>query len=363
MSGSAVIVGAGIFGSSLAYRLARDGWDVTLYEQHEPGHERAASGGESRLIRYAHGSDAWYTRSAWRARQLWRELETETGRELLVECGIVWFARSEDGWEAKSERVLRAEGIPVDRLPAEEGHRFFPSFDPGGLEFIVREPEAGVLRAAAATLATAEAAQSAGVRLLREAAEPGRLEADAVVWACGAWLASLFPGLVQLRVTRQDLFFLRAGEEWCTPPVPAWVDYDRAVYGLGDLDGIGVKVAPDLEGPDFDPETGDRTPNPANERAARAYAAERFPALANAPLGLAKVCQYSLTPDTNFVLAPHPALPHNWIFGGGSGHGFKHGPALAEYAARVVSGEEEPDERFGLGPRGRGPSLRTAGTT
>ncbi len=362
VSSSAVIVGAGIFGSSLAYRLARDGWEVTLYEQHEPGHARAASGGESRLIRYAHGSDAWYTRSAWRARALWRELEAETGRELLVECGIVWFGRSERGWEAESERVLSAEGISVERLPAEEGHRFFPSFDPGDLEFIVREPEAGVLRAADATRATAAAGERAGVRLVHETAEPGRVEADLVVWAGGAWLASLFPDVVQLRVTRQDLLFVRADESWRTPPVPAWVDYDRAVYGLGDLDGIGVKLAPDYEGPAFDPETGSREPDPANEARARAYAAERFPALADAPLALAKVCQYSLTPDTNFILAPHPELPGNWSFGGGSGHGFKHGPALAEYAAHVVSGEEEPDERFGLGPRSRGPSLRTAGS-
>jgi glycine/D-amino acid oxidase-like deaminating enzyme len=360
---SAAIVGAGIFGASLAYRLVREGWEVTLYERHEPGHERAASGGESRLIRFAHGADAWYARSAWRARELWRELEVETGRELLVECGIVWFGRSETGWEAESERVLRGEGIPVERLPADEGSRFFPSFEAGGLEFVLWEPQAGVLRAADATRATVEAAQRSGVRFVDEAAEPGRVEADAVVWACGAWLASLFPELVPLRVTRQDLFFLRAGEDWRTPPVPAWVDYDRAVYGLGDLDGIGVKVAPDQEGPPFEPESGDRTPDPENEQTARGYAAERFPALAQAEVVRSKVCPYSLTPDTNFLLAEHPQLPRNWILGGGSGHGFKHGPALAEYAARVISGSEQPDERFGLGPRRRGPSLRTAGTT
>jgi sarcosine oxidase len=360
---SAAVVGAGIFGASLAYRLARDGWDVTLYERHEPGHDRAASGGESRLIRFAHGADAWYTRSAWRARDLWRELERETGRELLVECGVVWFGRSDDGWEAESERVLVEEEIPVVRLPASEGARFFPSFEPGDLEFLLWEPAAGVLRAAEATRATAEAAQRAGVRLVRETARPGELEADAVVWACGAWLARLFPELVQLRVTRQDLFFLDGGAGWETPSVPAWVEYDRAIYGVGDLDGIGVKVAPDLEGPEFDPESGNRRPDPANEERARAYAAERFPALGGAALKRAKVCPYSLTPDTNFILAPHPQLSGNWILGGGSGHGFKHGPALAEYAARVISGEEQPDERFGLGPRSRGPSLRTSGTT
>ena len=356
MSGNAAIVGAGIFGASLAYRLARDGWDVTLYERHEPGHARAASGGESRLIRYAHGPEVWYARSAWRARELWRELEAETGRELMVECGITWFARSGDGWEAESESVLRAEGIPVERLAPDAGRELFPSFDPRGIEFILWEPHAGVLRAREATLATAEAAQRAGVRLVQAAVTPGEVSADLVVWACGAWLPALFA--LPIRVTKQDVLFFSA-EGWETPRVPAWVEYDRAIYGLGDLDGAGVKVAPDLEGPEFDPEEGERVSSPETESRARAYLAERFPALHDAPLAAFTVCQYALTPDTNFVLARHE---DQWILGGGSGHGFKHGPALAEYAARVVTGEEKPLEQFGLGPRERGPSLRTAGS-
>jgi sarcosine oxidase len=357
MSGSAVVVGAGIFGASLALRLARDGWDVTLYERHEPGHLRAASGGESRLIRYGHGSDGWYTRSAWRARELWRELEAETGRDLLVESGIAWFARTADGWEAESERVLRAEGIPVERLSPEAGRELFPSFEPRDLEFILWEPQAGVLRAREATRATVEAAQRAGVRLVPTAATPGDVAADIVVWACGAWLPALFD--LPIRVTKQDVLFFST-EGWETPGVPAWVEYDRAIYGLGDLDAKGVKVAPDAEGPEFDPEEGERVPSAETEKRARAYLAERFPGLRDAPVSAFTVCQYALTPDTNFVLARHE---DQWILGGGSGHGFKHGPALAEYAARVVTGEEEPREQFGLGPRTGGPSLRTAGST
>jgi sarcosine oxidase len=356
VSGSAAVVGAGIFGASLAYRLARDGWDVTLYERHEPGNLRAASGGESRLIRYAHGDGDWYTRSAWRARELWRELEGETGRELLVESGVAWFARSEDGWEAESERVLRAEGIPVERLKPDAGRDLFPSFEPGDLEFILWEPQAGVLRARQATLATAEAAQRAGVRLVNREVLPGQVEADIVVWACGAWLPTLYE--LPIRVTKQDVLFFSA-DGWTTPGIPAWVDYDRAIYGLGNLDGKGVKVAPDEEGPAFDPEEGEREASPESESSARAYLQMRFPALMDAPLAGYTVCQYALTPDTNFVLARHE---DQWILGGGSGHGFKHGPALAEYAARVVTGEEEPLEQLGLGPRPGRPSLRTAGT-
>jgi sarcosine oxidase len=360
MSRSAAIVGAGIFGASLAYRLARDGWDVDLYERHEPGHPGAASGGESRLMRYSHGAGDWYTRSAWRARDLWRELEAETGRELLVETGIAWFARSDDGWEAESERVLRAESIPVERLEPDAGQELFPSFDPGKLAFVLWEPNAGVLRASEATRATVDAAQRAGVELINATAEPGSVDGDVVVWACGAWLPQLFD--VPIRVTKQDTFYF-AADDWTSPPVPAFVDYDAAIYGHGNLDGLGVKVAPDQEGLPFDPERGERTVSPETEAAAREYLAERFPALRDAPVSHSTVCPYALTTDTNFVVAPHPERANEWILGGGSGHGFKHGPALAEYAARVVSGELEPEEQFGLGARGRGASLRTAGTT
>lgn len=357
---NAAIVGAGIFGASLAYRLARDGWDVVVYERHEPGHPGAASGGESRLIRFSHGSDPWYSRSAWRARGLWRELEAETGRELLVESGIAWFARSDDGWEGQSERVLRAEGIPVERLEPAAGRELFPSFEPGDLSFILWEPAAGVLRARQATLATIEAGERAGVRLVRDAVTPGAVEADVVVWACGAWLPELFE--LPIRVTKQDTLYFSA-QGWATPPLPAWVDYERAIYGHGDLGDLGVKVAPDAEGPAFDPERGERTVSPETEPRARAYLAERFPKLESAPLASGVVCQYALTTDTNFVIARRPGHDREWILGGGSGHGFKHGPALAEYAARVVAGETEPEAQFGLGPRERGPSLRTAGTT
>ena len=106
-----VIVGAGTFGASLAWWLARAGERVTLVDQFEPGDPRATSGGETRLIRCSHGADADYTAMARRARTLWRELEAESGDELMVECGVAWFAHGDDGWEAASELALRAQGI------------------------------------------------------------------------------------------------------------------------------------------------------------------------------------------------------------------------------------------------------------
>jgi glycine/D-amino acid oxidase-like deaminating enzyme len=182
------------------------------------------------------------------------------------------------------------------------------------------------------------------------------------VWACGAWLPALFPGVLALRITHQDVFYFGAPVAWRTPGVPGWVDYDGAAYGLGDLDGRGVKVSPDVDGPDCDPETLERVPVPEHERLARAYVARRFPALADAPLVGHRACQYEITPDMRFVMAPHPEHGERvWLLGGGSGHGFKHGPALAERFEPWLSGATAPEPRFGLGARAGDVSLRTAG--
>lgn len=368
---AAIVVGAGVFGASLAHRLTLEGWSVTIVDRCSPGHIRAESGGESRLMRFSHGADRWYTRSARRARELWRELEEEAGVELLVESGLAWFGYREGGWEDDSERTLREEGIPVERLAPSDAAGLFPSLAAHDLAFVLWEPEAGILHARLATRTLVERAVARGARLVGGDARPDghavrvngdRLAADRVVWACGAWLPGIFPDLVSLRVTRQDVLFFGAGHNWATPPVPGWVDYDRAFYGLGDLGGCGVKVCPDVEGPAFDPEAGSRVPPPEGERRAREYLAARFPALAQAPLVGASVCQYSLTPDTHFIAAAHPEHGERvWLLGGGSGHGFKHGPALAEHAARCLGGQEPADPRFGLGPREPGRGLRTAG--
>jgi sarcosine oxidase len=367
----AVIVGAGTFGASLAWRLARAGEDVTLVDQFEPGDRRATSGGETRLIRCSHGADADYTAMARRARALWRELEAESGEDLLVECGVAWFAHAADGWEAASERTMAAQGIPAERLDPASAARLFPSFRGDDLAFVLLEPEAGVLRAQRAVRALAARAAAEGARVLRGRARPDgatavledgtRLEGDAVVWACGGWLTTLFGDLVSLVVTRQELLFLDGSAAWRAPGVPAWVDYDRAMYGTADLDALGVKAALDLDGPPLSPDA-ELVDTATTEPEVRAYLRERFPALERAPLAGARCCRYELTPDSHFIAGPHPGEAGVWLVGGGSGHGFKHGPAMAERLAAALAGGPPLPARFALGPRAARPSLRTAGS-
>jgi glycine/D-amino acid oxidase-like deaminating enzyme len=223
---------------------------------------------------------------------------------------------------------------------------------------VLFEPPAGVLHARRATQLLVEDGERRGVRRVAARATPaGAPEADVVVWACGAWLPALFPELVPVVVERRDVFFFGGDAAWAD--TPGFVEYDLGFYGHGDVGGLGVKVAPDDPSEPIDPDTLERVPLDERLQAARAYAARRSPALASAPLLGARVCQYDLSADTHFVVDRHPERPSWWLVGGGSGHGFKHGPALAEYVSDCIEGAREPEPFHLLGPRAGDAGLRT----
>ncbi|WP_157249173.1 NAD(P)/FAD-dependent oxidoreductase [Nonomuraea typhae] len=363
---SVIVVGAGIWGASLALRLAETGWQVTLVEQHKPGHLRQSSAGETRLLRTAHGGDAWYTQLAWQARDGWRRLEEKAGEELYLEAGMMWFAQTPDGWEHASAQTMKDLGIPCEILEPDEGGRFFPDFRGDGLSFLLWEPNAGVIRARRATQVTARLAVQAGAELVRGRAVPAAggvaidgvvRTADRVVWAAGAWLPEVFD--VPVTVTKQDTLNFAVPPEWTVPGTPAWVDYEASAYGHGDVDGVGMKATSDADGEPYEPENGSRVVERRSEERSREYLARRFPSLAQAPVLFSQVCPYALTPDGEWIIAE--TEPGVWLMGGDSGHGFKHAPVLAEYVAGVLAGEHAPEARFGLHERVPVRGLRTSG--
>jgi sarcosine oxidase len=185
-----------------------------------------------------------------------------------------------------------------------------------------------------------------------------RLEADAFVFACGPWLPTLFPDVVGRNVTatRQDVFYFGtpAGDAgFCEPQLPVWMDFAAGsksgqIYGIPASGLSGFKVADDAPGPPIDPTTADRVVSVEGVERARAFLSRRFPALARAPLVGAEVCQYETTPDDHFIVDRHPKAANVWIVGGGSGHGFKMGPALGELVGALVLGERDTDPQFSL---------------
>jgi glycine/D-amino acid oxidase-like deaminating enzyme len=185
-------------------------------------------------------------------------------------------------------------------------------------------------------------------------ADGSELAADRFVFACGPWLGGLFPEAVgrRIRPTRQEVFFFgppagdaRFAETGC----PVWVDFgERIFYGVPGNEHRGFKVADDTHGEEVDPTGLERRPTREALERARALLRERFPAMAGAPLLEARVCQYENTADGHYLIDRHPVAGNLWLVGGGSGHGFKLGPALGERVAGWVLGDEEPPAQFAL---------------
>ena len=356
---SALVVGAGVSGASISRELASRGWSVTLAEQYVPGTVRSASGGDTRLLRIAHGANDWYADLAWRARAQWLELEERTGVRLLEQVGVAWFAYRGDGFEAASRPALDRLGAPYEWLPPEDARGLYPSLAVDDLHAVLFEPTSGVLHARRATQLLVEEGERKGVAYLPGRVTPADAKAsDVVVWACGPWLAKLFPEQVHIDVHRRDVFFFGVDAAWRN--TPGFCGYDDAYYGHGELAGLGMKIASDATGADVDPDTLDRVPLESSRNDARAYAALRFPALANAPILGGRVCQYDLSGDTHFIVDRHPERADWWLVGGGSGHSFKHGPALAVYVADCIEGTRERESFHALGDRTGDAGLRTA---
>jgi glycine/D-amino acid oxidase-like deaminating enzyme len=244
----------------------------------------------------------------------------------------------------------------------------WPQINYDGVRWGIYEEDAGYLTARVICQAVLEAFIAGGGEYRQVAVKGGDLESrnwgalpladgskvqgNAYVFACGPWLGKLFPDTVgdRVRPTKQDVFFfgVPAGEARLDDRhLPIWADHrERFRYGIPGNQGRGFKVADDTRGPTFDPTCGERTVNTDALNLIREYVAERFPAMKDAPLLETRVCQYEQTPDSHFIIDRHPAAENVWLLGGGSGHGFKHGPVIGQMMAEFVSGEKEPAPYF-----------------
>jgi monomeric sarcosine oxidase len=362
------VVGAGSFGAWVAWHLRQAGLGVVLLDQYGPGNARSSSGGESRIIRMGYGPDELYTRFALRSLAAWQAL----GEGLFRPTGVLWLGRAGDQYTLDTLAALAKLGVRHERLAAADVSTRYPQFVLDEDVWGILEPESGALMARRAVQAVVREAVRAGVEYRTAAVAPpsvrGRLaavktdggseiHAGAFVFACGPWLPKLFPGLLGARIfpTRQEVFFFGtpAGDErFAPPPMPAWIDFGAEIYGLPDLESRGFKVAPDRHGGPIDPDTDERFVGAEGVARVRAFLARRFPALAAAPLVEARVCQYENTSNGDFLIDRHPDADNAWLVGGGSGHGFKHGPAVGEYVAKQITGRAPHEARFGLATKG-----------
>jgi len=374
-----IVIGLGGMGSAAACHSARRGRRVLGLEQFTPAHDKGASHGKTRVIRQSYYEDPAYVPLLLRAYELWRQIEGETGADLLRETGGLMIGAPDSDVVRGSLRSAREHGLAHELLDAGEIRRRFPVLQPAAHEVALFERRAGVVRPEAAVTAHLQRAGALGAELhfgettlgwdeaggrVVVRTDRGRYEAAQVVVTPGPWAPQLLAGLgVPLEVERQVLYWFDpvGGVEPFLPdrfPIYIWEGADKASpYGFPALDGPagGVKVAfyrtPGIER--CTPETIDRAIRPAEIEAMRAAMAARIPALAGRFLAGA-TCLYTNTPDKNFVIATHPASPRVHVACGFSGHGFKFCSVVGEILADLAldGGTRHPiglfrPERFG----------------
>jgi monomeric sarcosine oxidase len=365
------VIGAGVFGSWTAYHLKNAGKRVILIDSFGAASSRASSGGESRVIRCAYAGDEIYSRFAQKSLGQWKDLGRRPNTALFHATGVLHLARKADSRIAATANVLGKIGVPYEKLSQAELMKRFPQFFLRDVDSAIYEPESGALMARRSVQTLVQEMTRAGLDLVLEPVVPpsakGRMDsvktvggrmisAGAFVFACGPWLPKMFPVELGQRIfpTRQEIFFfgVPAGERRFTiPAMPCWIGVDD-LYGIPDLENRGLKVASDDHGPPIDPDSADRLIPKESVAAMRRRLGVRFPAMKDARLVESRVCQYENSANGDFLLDRHPSIENVWLAGGGSGHGFKHGPAVGEYMAGRVLGTRTPEPRFSFASKG-----------
>ncbi|MBX2962403.1 MAG: FAD-dependent oxidoreductase [Cyclobacteriaceae bacterium] len=357
------VIGAGAFGGWTALFLLRKGYAVTLIDAWGPGNSRSSSGDETRVIRSTYGANEFYFDLNVRALELWKEHEQRWNRKLFQNKGVLWFCyQSSTPLVDDSVPFTQKHNMEYEKLTPSEVQKRYPIVNTADLSHAWFDPHGGCLQAREACQAVQKAFVQEGGTFIQAKAIPGKTErnqlqsvklstgdelrADAFIFACGSWLGKLFPEVLGtiITCTKQEVYYFGVPHQQASTfdKLPVWVDVDGKdfYYGIPGNKYRGFKIGVDERGEPFDPTTGERTSNPQVLAKARKFLAHRFPALKDAPIIENRVCPYENSPDGNFIFDHHPEITNLFFLGGGSGHGFKHGPALGEKVSSILTGDE-----------------------
>ena len=363
VSPDVIVIGAGTFGVWTAYHLVNRGAKVTLLDAYGPGNSRASSGGETRLIQTDTDNEI-YVKSAIRAFELWKQLESESGQKLVLSTGRLASSANQAyrQYALNRQKQLSSQGINNTEVLSQDEVKYrWPQiyaddiiaalYNDGG-------PSGSTLMARKGIQLVAAQFEKKGGELIIAKGTPiisnGRVEGVSIgdktltaqfyVFACGPWLPKIFPELLlpRLQVQRRDVLFvgIPAGDDrFSHPNLPEWSVTGSGYYGFPDIEGRGLKVAPYPDLNSFDPDADERLISHYQVKRAHDFVRERFPALKDQPITESRVCQVTNSIDSNFIVDQLPFSDNTWIIGGGSGHGFKHGPAVGEHAAKRILGQ------------------------
>ena len=363
-----IVLGAGTFGLWTAYHLNQMGAKVTLVDAYGPGNSRASSGGETRLIQTDNDNKV-YVQSAVRSYDWWKKLEEDSGERLVLSTGRLAMLQEEKyrQYALNRKKQHEAQGIKNTEVLNQDEIRYrwpqiysddivaamYNDGGPSGSTLLARKGCQVVAKQFEKNGGTLQIAH--GKPVIKDGKVEGvmlgnqTMKAQYYVFACGPWLPKIFPELLlpKLEIQRRDVLFVGTppgDNQFSFPNLPEWSVYGSGFYGFPDIEGRGLKVAPYPDYNTFNPDTDERLINHYQVKRTHDFVKKRFPALGDQPITESRVCQVTNSTDGNFIIDQHPSSDNTWIIGAGSGHGFKHGPAIGEYAANRILGKQSDQE-------------------
>ena len=377
----AIVLGLGAMGAAATYQLARRGAKVLGIDQYSPPHELGSTHGETRITRVACGEGPEYTAFAARSHEIWRELEGETGLELLTQNGFLAISGGGDrssnhgvaDFLGGTVAAAKAAGIGHEILDAAAMRRRYPAFGVADGDTAYHDSVGGFVRPEECITAQLRMATRFGATLGRDErvvafdqadgvvtvrTEKGTYRARQLIVSAGAWLPGLLgPALSgSFMVTRQVLYWFRARSEAAHAdfaperfPVYIWqLPRHQSIYGFPALGGIedGVKLATEQYDVATTPQSVSRTVDADETREMyETYVEPFFPGLSPVCVRR-KVCMYTWVDKARFIIDRHPALDRVIVASPCSGHGFKHSAGIGELLAEMVTAGRKPDPRF-----------------
>ncbi len=359
MNYDCLVIGLGGMGSSTLYHLARRGLNVCGLDQYEPVHCRGSSHGRFRVFRKAYFEHPDYVPLLQAAEQLWRELESESGRELYQQIGVVLSGPSEGDAIRGTLTAARQHSLPVEQIDATEARRRWPMLTFPDNHGTVLDADAGILAVEECVSQHLKLARRHGACArfneqvitwepekngVRITTNNGTYSAGAVVFAGGAWSDALLPGLLpSLKVVQkvQTWHPVLPGFRGDLADMPAFFfeTVNGAFYGMPSGDEelklarhSGGELVPDPAHPD---DSATKT----EKLACREFAKTHLAGISDNPIRTSN-CLYTLSPDGHFLIDQHPENERVVFAAGFSGHGFKFASVIGQILAAQATGAE-----------------------
>lgn len=348
-----IIIGAGSMGMAAAYFLAKAGKNVCAIDAFDPPHTNGSHHGETRIIRYAYGEGLEYVPLALRAAALWKQLERQVNKQLLLQTGVVNIADKEHPFVKTVIESAEKYQLPLEVLNAQEIKNRWPGIQVTDNMIAAFEPTSGVLRVEDCVAAYKKLAINEGATLRMN--EPVQhitfghtvtvttsvrsYEADHCIVCAGAWTNKLLqPFNLPLSPIRKTFAWFEAeeglyGEE--NFPAFAVELSDACYYGFPSIDGAGYKIGRHDGGETIDPDDKLREFDESDTADLQQFINTYMPQVGSLKEG--KVCKYTMTPDEHFIIDFLPEQSNVIVASGFSGHGFKFASAVGEMLAQMVT--------------------------